>query len=111
MLLIGLSSCYYDVEEELYPSLECQIEDMSFSADIATIISSECLVCHSQAANFGNITLEGHSNVLTYVNNGLLLGAIRQDPGFSPMPQNASKLLDCEIEKIAAWINQGAPNN
>jgi len=99
------------VEEELYPSLECQTQDMSYSIDISPIISDNCLLCHNQTARFGNIILEEHADVLTYVNNGLLLGAIRHDPGFSPMPQNTAQLLECEIEKIAAWIDQGTLNN
>jgi uncharacterized membrane protein len=105
------SGCYYDVEEELYTTSECQTADMSYQNDILPIIQENCYVCHAANVNFGNITLEGHQNLTVQANNGFLVGAIRHNEGFSPMPQNNSQLLECEIEKIESWINDGAPNN
>lgn len=109
--LISISSCYYDVEEEIYPTIDCLTDDMSYVNDILPIISDNCFRCHDAANNFGNITLEGYDLLKSRVDNGQLLGAIKHEEGFSPMPQNATKLLDCNIEKIEAWINNGAPNN
>ena len=106
-----LSACYYDVEEELYPNPGCATENVTYSVTVLDLISTNCYVCHDAAANFGNITLEGYDNLKVYVDNGRLLGAIKHLDGFSPMPQNATKLLDCDIEKIEAWIGDGAPNN
>lgn len=110
-LILLVSSCYYDVEEELYPSIECQTMNMSYSADILPIIEADCYACHSTAANFGNVTLEGHAELLKYVNDNSLIGVVKHQPGYSPMPKNVAKLLDCEIEKIEAWILDGALNN
>ena len=112
ILIISLStSCYYDVEEELYPSLECQTENITYSNQVLSIIEEACYKCHDAARNFGNITLEGYSELKKYVDNGQLLGAIRHDAGYSPMPKNEAQLLECDIEKIEAWVNVGAPNN
>ena len=110
-LLLFSAGCYYDVEEELYTTLECQTENVTYSNQVLSIISDACYQCHSAAQNFGNITLEGHTELKKYVDNGQLLGAIRHDAGFSPMPKNGAQLLECDIEKIEAWINEGAPNN
>ncbi len=103
--------CYYDKEEEIYPMIDCVTSDMSYSSDILPILISDCYGCHKADANFGNVTLEGYEEVLKYVNNGSLLGSINHEGGYSPMPKNSAKLVDCELEKIAAWINDGAPNN
>ncbi|MFK8005642.1 MAG: hypothetical protein AB8H03_04695 [Saprospiraceae bacterium] len=108
---LHLGGCYYDVEEELYPTIECSTTDLSFQADILPIIDNNCFGCHDAASNFGGVTLEGYDQLKTYVNNNELLGVIKHESGFSPMPKNAAKLLDCEIEKIEAWITNGAPNN
>lgn len=105
------TGCYYDVEEELYPTLECSTENMSYSQDILPILQNRCYQCHDQANNFGNVTLEGYNNLIIHVNSGRLLGAIKRESGFSPMPKNESPLLDCQIEKIEQWINNGAPDN
>lgn len=111
VLATVMSSCYYDVEEELYPGMACDTANVSYAEDIVPILTANCYVCHSQAINTANITLEGYQNLLEYVNNGRLLGAIKHEVGFSPMPKNAPKLVECNIEKIETWINAGAPNN
>ena len=109
--LVVLTSCYYDVEEELYPASDCITANMSYQTNIAPIIQRNCYSCHSAAVNTGNITLEGHAQLMKYVNSGQLLGAINHASGFTPMPQNASKLIGCEIAKIEQWVADGAPNN
>jgi len=115
ILIVGMfaftTSCYYDTEEDLYGTIECSLDDVGYTATILPIISDNCYQCHDQASNFGNITLEGYGALKAYVDNGQLLGAIKHQSGFSPMPKNLSKLLDCEIEKIEAWVNAGALNN
>lgn len=111
MVLLLASGCYYDVEEDLYPSLECQTDLVGYQSTVAPIIASNCLGCHSTAANFGNVALENYSDVKTYVNNGKLLGAIKHQSGFSAMPQNQPKLVDCDIQKIERWVLNGALND
>lgn len=113
-LVIGLlivQSCYYDVEEVLYGGLECTTLEMSMAADVRPILQNHCMSCHNAGSNFGNVNLEGHANLKKYVDNGKLLGAINHQSGFSPMPQGNPKLSQCQIDKIAAWIEQGSLNN
>lgn len=111
LTLVLVAGCYYDVEEELYPTLECDTGNMSYTNDILPIIQNNCYTCHNQGSNFGGVTLEGYESLKAYVDNGRLLGAIRHESGFSPMPKNAPQLVECNIEKIEAWINAGAPDN
>lgn len=103
--------CYYDVEEELYPTTQCHVQNMSLMLDILPILENDCMQCHSASANFGNVTLEGFDQLIKYVDDGSLLGTIKHSSGFSAMPKGAAKLLDCEIEKIESWIINGALNN
>jgi hypothetical protein len=105
------SSCYYDVEADLYPELSCVTTDMSFSKDIEPLINTNCNGCHSIAANQGNVMLEGYDNAKKYVDNEGLLGSISHKSGYSPMPKSGAKLSDCNISKIQAWITQGSKNN
>ncbi len=110
--LFFLGACYYDHEEELYPGTpDCNTETATYSGKVSAIIQQNCLVCHSQAANNGNVTLEGFQRLKTYADNGKLLGVITHSAGFIPMPQNAPKLSDCDIATIQQWVAQGAPNN
>jgi len=109
--LIGISGCYYDVEENLYPDYNCVTLGLSYQNHIKPILQRNCYVCHSAAANTNNITLEGYDELMLYVNNGRLLGAIRHDDGFAAMPQGSPKMIKCDVAKIEHWIADGAPDN
>ena len=115
ILLFLFSGCYYDIEEELYPGINtgtCDVVAVTFSATINTIlINNGCIGCHSGGAPSGNISLQGHAQVKRKVDDGTLWGAINHLPGFSRMPQGANKLNSCDISKIKAWIDAGAPKN
>lgn len=112
MLAFLISGCYYDIEEELYPGEQmCDTLSVTYSSNIAPLIQNNCLQCHSIAANSGGVTLEGYTNLKAYADNGKLLGVIRHEAGFSPMPKNAPKLNDCDIAAIEKWISNGSPDN
>jgi|SRR5690606_26629877 hypothetical protein len=110
LTLVLTAGCYYDVYDELYPS-ECKTENVSYQADILPILTGKCYQCHDAANNQGNVTLEGYDNLKFYANSGQLLGAIRHDNGFSPMPQSGGKLSDCYISLFGIWVAEGALNN
>lgn len=110
-VLLLSPACHYNVEEELYPDVGCATDEVTYAGTILPILEANCFICHGESINTGNVTLEGYDNLLNYVNNGRLLGAIRHESGFSPMPQNQPQLVECTIQKIEAWVNSGAPNN
>ncbi len=105
------TSCYYDVEEDLYPNENCTITTVSYNTDILPVLESKCIVCHNNASLLGNITLEGHANVVNYIKNGSFIGSIRHEGIYSPMPKGSSKLEVCTIQKIEKWIADGYPEN
>lgn len=111
LTICSWSACYYDVEEEIYPSIECDTNNVTYAATIVPLLQANCYSCHSAAANLGNITIEGYSNLKRFVDNGQLLGSIRHEAGFSAMPKNQPQLVGCNIQKIEQWINDGALNN
>ena len=117
LLAIAFQGCYYDNEEQLYPSTaNCETDDMSFANDVWPVINASCKGCHSGATPTGGIPLENYSDVATQAqvaagNYGSLYGAINHASGNSPMPKNSDQLPDCTISKIKAWIDQGMPDN
>lgn len=114
MTLVGLTGCYYDKEEILYPGGTCDTANVTYSGTVSGIINTNCNVCHSTAsanASGGGIQLDTHAKLKVYVDNGKLMGSINHAGGYSPMPKNATKLSSCDIAKIQAWVNAGALNN
>lgn len=111
--LISLTSCYYDSEEDLYPSrFVCdENKTISYERDLKPILNAECSGCH----NTNNYQILGAGIKLDspedLKNNNRILGAIKHNSGFSNMPKNESKLSDCEILIFENWINQGGNDN
>ena len=109
--IFSFQACVYDNEEELLLTGSCDSSEPSYSGDILPLIRTNCYRCHDAANNFGDVTLEGYDQLKIFAENGKLLGVIKRQPGFFPMPQDAGKLDDCIIEKIENWVTNGAPNN
>jgi hypothetical protein len=114
LLAIGifmLSSCYYDKEDLLYGS-DCDTTNVTYSSTIRGLVNNYgCLGCHVGNNPSGGINLETYDNVKTVIDNGRLYGAITHSSGFKPMPDGAAKMNSCDINKVKAWIDAGAPNN
>lgn len=110
--LIFMNGCYYDNEEELYPSAgPCVTQNMSFKTDILPIIKNNCTGCHNSIALQGGIAMENYEQITPYIENGSFLGSIKHESGFSPMPKNTAKMSNCQISKIQQWILDGAQDN
>jgi len=115
-ILATMAGCYYDSEEALYPTVSttCDLTNVTFSATVKPILQASCYSCHSNssAGSSGNgIKLENYSDVVSYVNNGRMMGAINHSNGYVAMPQGGGKLTDCEISKLQKWIDNGKLNN
>jgi uncharacterized membrane protein len=90
---------------------DCDTVNVTYSATVWPIIQNSCLGCHSGGSPSGGVSLADYSAIAAQAANGNLLGAIRHEQGYSPMPQNGAKLNDCTITQIEKWIENGSPNN
>lgn len=106
------TGCSFDNEEEYYADLMCDTANVTYSGSVAPIFSASCSSCHSDAgATFPNLV--GYDNVKSYIESdtGGIPARIRHVVGYTPMPQGAPKLPECDIRKIEIWITSGFPNN
>ena len=105
-----LTGCRYDVEK----NETCDVSNVTYSTTISGIINSYgCLGSNCHGGNFppAGFSLSDYSSVKEKVTDGRLFGAINHSPGFIAMPENAAKMSQCDINKVKAWIDAGAPNN
>jgi hypothetical protein len=117
-LLFVFSSCYNDKADKLYVQPTTTTCDTSggitFSGTVNPIIQANCGTtntgCHSAGASSG-YDYSTYPGIYRNAVSGLLLPAIQHTGSGQYMPLNASQLSSCDIEKIAAWINEGAQNN
>jgi hypothetical protein len=89
----------------------CDTANVTYSQTVSAILSQNCNGCHGGSFPSGGIDLTFYAGVATVAFDGRLLGAITHSSGFSPMPQSAPMLPDCEILQIAKWVSEGAQDN
>lgn len=89
----------------------CDTTAVSYSGFVAPLLANYCVGCHSGGAPSGNIALGSYAGVQSVALNGRLIGAITWASGYQQMPRSSAKLPNCTIDKIKAWVNDGAPNN
>jgi hypothetical protein len=118
-LVLGLSGCYYDTEEELYPdqgkTTTCDTTNSRYSVEVKAILDSKCnsAACHGGASNPSGIPLDSYTNLKAYLDfdKAQFISSIVHDGNASNMPKGSTKLVDCDINMIKSWINKGYPEN
>ncbi|HEX8506793.1 MAG TPA: c-type cytochrome [Hymenobacter sp.] len=88
-------------------------QTITYSGTISPIFDANCRGCHSSkdaSTLGGSIDFSTHQGISRFPSS-TLLGSIRHSPGANPMPKLGSKLSDCDINRIKAWIDAGKPNN
>jgi len=111
-VIMGLSACYYDKEEELYPPItQCDTSNVGYQATIVPLMKANCNACHNSSAPSAGIATDNYQGVKTIALNGKLYGSIAHLSGYSAMPKGGNKLSECDIKRVKIWIDMGAPEN
>ncbi|RQO31898.1 hypothetical protein DBR32_03580 [Taibaiella sp. KBW10] len=112
VIAVAFASCSKDNEYDLANNnnVICDTTAVSYANTVAAIMSANCNVCHSGANPSAGIATNTYQGLNAFY-SVTLLGSIRHEANYSPMPNNAPKLSDCDINKVTAWINQGKLNN
>jgi hypothetical protein len=109
-VVISISGCYNDNEEDLYPgSGGCDTSNVTYSKSVAPVFAGYCNSCHSGNNPSGNLLTDSYASVKT--NMSRIHGAINHLSGFSSMPKDGGQLSPCDLATIDIWIRQGMPNN
>lgn len=115
LVIIGLTSCYYDKADLLYPLTSNTICDtsgtISYTQKVAPLLQQYCYSCHSGSSPSGGVSMGTYASDKAIAVNGKLYGTISYTNGFIPMPEGAAKLSDCQIATIKKWIDANSPNN
>jgi hypothetical protein len=101
-MLFLVSSCYYDSEESLFPSLAaCDSAQYSFKTDILPLIDANCNGCHNNQAPI----------LKTYDNIKSNASTMYNDIVSGKMPQGGTPLDDCSKKQFKKWMDYGMPQN
>lgn len=88
----------------------CLTSDLTFENSIKSILSTNCGTsgCHDGPNGNGGLDLNTYTSAQRIAADGELVGRIKNITG--PLMPPGGPLSDCDIEKIEAWIADGAPN-
>lgn len=112
--ILSLSSCYYDIQEELHPESATQNCDTSishYSTQIKAIMQNSCNSCHSTGSASAGIVTDNYQELKRIADNGTLVGSVNHKSGYIAMPRNMPKLSNCSLLLIDKWIREGTQNN
>jgi cytochrome c5 len=102
---LSLPNCYYDSEEELYGTANCDTTAVKYSTTVNSILENNCYGCHKGTVD---IPFGTYDELKVFADAGTLLNRMRD--ASNPMPPTG--VLDaCTINKIDAWVKAGALNN
>jgi len=88
----------------------CDSANFTYAADIEPIMQTYCVGCHSSASSTGG-SLADYNSVKNAAVNGRLIGNIRHETGYNPMPSAGFSLSECQIAQIQNWVAAGALDN
>lgn len=83
----------------------------TYSGAVAPLMTASCTRCHNTTTPRAGIDLSTYDGVKAVAHNGKLLGSIKKETGYKPMPPGNTKLPDCQIRQIEKWVQAGSPNN
>ena len=106
LLSLAIISCNKDDDDDM-----CVTTDITYTNTVAALFNSTCAVAGCHVTGNEGVTgfnLEGYASAKAAADSGRLIGAISHSPGFSAMPKGGSKLDQCTINQISAWVDAGA---
>ena len=105
--------CQYNKKEAIREV--CSTANITYTGSVASIIRDNgCLGCHTGTPPQGGFRLETYDEVKARAaqlrsGTSVLLGALQHQAGFSPMPKGMTRLSDCDLSKLKAWVDAGMP--
>ena len=103
LVALSISSCSTSTIEEVEIT-----EPVTYTANVRTIISNNCLPCHGGTSPSAGLNLETYTNVRNATENGNLLARINS--ASNPMPQSGL-MAPALIATIEQWATDGYIEN
>ncbi len=107
IIALGVSSCYYDNKEELYPEdpNACETTGLTYDKDIKAIFVNGCAVSGCHVAGDQSPALETYDEVKNNISRIETRALVEKT-----MP-TSGPLASCTQSQLTQWIADGYPEN
>ena len=104
LLCICFSGCEKNVEEDHENNtVDCSVVETYYNENVAPILSSKCIVCHSASAD---LPLDSYTNVYSAIKSGNVLDRVNRNSGDNGfMPQGGQKLSNANLEILQTFFD------
>lgn len=92
------------VRDTTFATVECDTSNVTYPGTVFPILQAKCMECHSGPTPQGNLDFNNYSQVAYLAQTGVLMGALRHQAGYEPMPKDGNMLDDCTLAKINIWV-------
>lgn len=83
-------------------------KEVTYTAVVKSIIDQNCAnSCHSATRHAAGFDLSTYENVKSAASGKRLMGTIKHEDGYSPMPKKGLKMSDSTITQLECWIETG----
>ena len=111
LVILLIMSCSSDSESDIIEITD-QETPISYNTNIKTIISNNCLGCHSDPTKNGApFSLTNYDQVLVRAQNGQLLRSINRQTGESRAMPPSGRLPQATIDLVDQWIQEDFKEN
>ncbi|TAE31852.1 MAG: hypothetical protein EAZ92_02260 [Candidatus Kapaibacterium sp.] len=93
------------------PAPPCDTANVSYASVVKPILDNNCVGCHSGSVPQGGANLSSVDNIARVVSRNRIFPRVLSGAGGASQMPPGARLSQCDIDKITAWVNQGARNN
>lgn len=93
------------------PEPTCETDNLTYTNGASQILNASCAIAGCHVDGTATFRMDNYDDAFLAVGFGRIIGSINHEENFKPMPypEGSDKLEDCDIDKLTAWINAGAP--
>lgn len=113
-LIYMFQACEYD-NLNVQPATpeNCDTTLLKYNDGIKALVATHCgtsdNACHKTGAQ--QVNLDIYDEINDAADNGDLMGSLRHEPGFEPMPSGGIILDECTLSKFQKWVDADEPEN
>ena len=107
LLCICFSGCEKNVEEDHeIKTVDCSAVETYYNENVAPILSSNCIGCHSGSTASAGLHLDSYTSVYPAIKSGPVWDRVTRVQGLDGfMPQGGQKLSDTNLDILQTFID------
>jgi len=107
--LASIVSCVHQpqVVHNYAQEANCTNGEITYAVEVKPLLESQCTSCHNTSRRAHGIDLSSYSTAKSAFLSDEALCSVHYGRGCHPMPENAPKLSEAQIQTLDCWVKGG----